>query len=78
MVSQSLNFRLNAKDYERVNDYEAIPRATILRNLIKKRQQEACNLLDRQELNLVSQGSAMYVSNPISSMLQDQIEFGRA
>ena len=32
----------------------------------------------REEFNYVSQGAAMYVSNPINTILDDQIEYGRA
>ena len=34
--------------------------------------------MKRDEFNYVSQGAAMYVSNPINSILDDQIEYGRA
>lgn len=74
----NVSWKLDKQDYERVRNLEAVSRATMLRNLIKKRKQEACNRLDRQELQIVSDASAMYASNPINSMLDDQIEFGRA
>lgn len=47
MLSQNISWKLEKHNYDRVADFEAVPRATILRHLIKKRANEACNKLDR-------------------------------
>ena len=65
-------------DYDRIQEFDALPRACILKNLIKQRRIEPLHELHREEVNFISQKAALYSANPINSVLEDQIEQARA
>lgn len=69
---------LENEDFERISEYDALPRACILKNLIKQRRIEPLHELKREEVNFIAQGAALYSSNPINSVLDDQMEQARA
>ena len=70
--------QLGPEDFERIKEFEALPRAFVLKNLIKQRLQNPQHELHREELNFITQGTALYSANPINSVLENQIEFARA
>ena len=67
---------LGAEDYERIQQYGALPRACILKNLIKNRRMEPVSKIERAELIWVSNNAALYSANPINTVIEDQIEYG--
>jgi hypothetical protein len=67
---------LVAEDYDRIQQYGALPRACILKNLIKNRRMEPVSKMERAELNWVSNNAALYSANPIKTVIEDQIEYG--
>ena len=60
---------LKPGDIERIKEYDALPRACILKNLIKQRRKAPVHEFKREEQNFIAQGAATYSANPINSVL---------
>ena len=70
--------KLEKEDFERIKEYDALPRACILKNLIKQRRNDPHTEYQRAQQNFIAQGAALYSANPINTVLDDQIEIARA
>ena len=46
--------------------------------MIKARRNDTSSNVDREEVSWVSQNAALFSANPINTVIEDQIEFGRA
>ena len=69
--------QLDKSDYKRISEMKVLPKALVIKQLIGKRR-NAPNQIPREEFNIVSQTAAQFSGNPINSMLQDHMEYGRA
>ena len=68
---------LDKHDIRRISEMKVIPKALVIKQLIGK-QNNASHQMPREEFNIVSQTAAQFSGNPINSMLQDHMEYGRA
>ncbi len=71
---------LKMKDYQRINDFQQMPKALIIKNLIKQQRMDSGvdNMMKRDAFNLVSETAAQFSTNPINAIIENQIEYGRA
>ena len=58
-------------------DMKVLPKAILVKQLIGKRKTMA-NKISRKEFSAVTQAAAGFSGNPINSMLDDHMEYGRA
>lgn len=66
---KKLHGNLTPEDFSRIKEYDSLPRACILKNLIRRRRSNNAQSLKREEFNYISQGAALYSANPINSVL---------